>query len=130
MQGPLNILFFEFIRCFPVLLSIYQLNFRYSLHNIPIRVPFCKFLVIVVKRIFKLVFFIFQHLIDLKGKLKTKRYNTMVQSIESKSLGPLAKKQEPLEEVTFSQLNPGVNEGKVVLGKAICSVHSEDSVPL
>merc|ERR1711944_123895 len=31
-----------------------------------------------------------KHLLDLKGKLKTKRYNAMVQSIDSKSLGPLA----------------------------------------
>jgi len=71
------------------------------------------------------------HLLDLKGKLKTKRYNSMVQSIDSKSLGPLAVvgRKDPLEEVTFSELKPGVNEGKVVLGKVICSVHSDDTVP-
>ena len=74
----------------------------------------------------------FQHLIELKGKLKTKRYNAMVQSIDSKSLGHFAAvgRKDPYEEVTFSELNPGVNEGKVILGKVICSVHSEDTVPL
>ena len=56
----------------------------------------------------------------------------MVQSIDSKSLGPLAVvgRKDPLEEVTFSELKPGVNDGKVVLGKVICSVHSDDTVPL
>ena len=78
------------------------------------------------------IFLFFQHLLDLKGKLKTKRYNAMVQSIDSKSLGPLAVvgRKDPLEEVTFSELKPGVNDGKVVLGKVICSVHSDDTVPL
>ena len=75
-----------------------------------------------------------QQLIDMKGKLKTKRYNAMVQSIEaSKGLGPLAScgRKEPLKVVAFSDLSPGIiNEGKVVLGKVICSVHSEDAVPL
>lgn len=72
-----------------------------------------------------------KHLIELKGKLKTKRYNAMVQSIDSKSLGHFAAvgRKDPYEEVTFSELNPGVNEGKVILGKVICSVHSEDTVP-
>ena len=56
----------------------------------------------------------------------------MVQSIDSKSLGHFAVvgRKDLLEEVTFSELNPGVNDGKVVLGKVICSVHSEDTVPL
>jgi len=72
-----------------------------------------------------------KHLIDMKGKLKTKRYNTMVNSIDSKNLGTLTVpgRRESLEEITFSDLCPGTNEGKVVLGKVICSVHSEDTVP-
>jgi len=72
-----------------------------------------------------------KHLIEMKGKLKTKRYNTMVNSIDSKNLGILTVpgRREPLEEVTFSELCPGTNEGKVILGKVICSVHSEETVP-
>jgi hypothetical protein len=56
----------------------------------------------------------------------------MVQSIDSKSLGPLStpSRKEPLKEVTFGNLTTGINEGKVVLGKVICSVHSDESVPL
>ena len=73
-----------------------------------------------------------KHLIEMKGKLKTKRYNAMVNSIDSKNLGTLTVpgRQESLQEVTFTNLCPGVNEGKVILGKVICSVHSEDTVPL
>jgi tetratricopeptide (TPR) repeat protein len=72
-----------------------------------------------------------KQLICLKGKLKTKRFNAMVQSIDSKSLGPLStpSRKEPLKEVTFVNLTTGINEGKVVLGKVICSVHSDESVP-
>ena len=73
-----------------------------------------------------------KHLIEMKGKLKTKRYNSMVNSIDSKNLGSLTVpgRRESLQEVTFTDLCPGINEGKVVLGKVICSVHSEDTVPL
>ena len=39
-------------------------------------------------------------------------------------------RRESLQQVTFTELCPGLNEGKVVLGKVICSVHSEDTVPL
>jgi len=72
-----------------------------------------------------------KHLIEMKGKLKTKRYNTMVNSIDSKNIGVLTVpgRRESLQQVTFSELCPGLNEGKVVLGKVICSVHSEDTVP-
>ena len=56
----------------------------------------------------------------------------MVQSIDGeKSLAPLsAARKSPLKEVTFQELKPGNNEGQVVVGKVICSVHSEDTVPL
>ena len=56
----------------------------------------------------------------------------MVQSIDSeKSLAPISTgRKEPLNEVTFDDLKEGANEGKVVVGKVICSVHSEDTVPL
>ena len=56
----------------------------------------------------------------------------MVQSIEGeKSLAPLSSgRKTPLKEVTFEELKPGINEGQVVVGKVICSVHSEDTVPL
>lgn len=58
----------------------------------------------------------------------------MVQSIDAtKGLGPLAScgRKEPLKVSAFADLTPGIiNEGKVVLGKVICSVHSEDTVPL
>ena len=75
-----------------------------------------------------------KQLIDLKGKLKTKRYNAMVQAIDhSKGLGPLLAiggRKEALKVITFADLCQGTNEAKVVLGKVICSVHSEDTVPL
>ena len=56
----------------------------------------------------------------------------MVQSIDGeKSLAPLSTgRKSPLKEVTFEELKAGNNEGQVVVGKVICSVHSEDTVPL
>ncbi len=68
----------------------------------------------------------------MKGKLKTKRYNSMVQSIDPKNLGPLSvpSRKETLKLINFDDLEVGLNEGKVVLGKVICSVHSEATVPL
>ena len=87
------------------------------------------------------------------GKLKTKRFNSLVDSINSKSLGPFGYKTVSsnsaattnksessdsgtsggstvkLTEIDFADLAAGNNEKKVVLGKVICSVHSEESVP-
>ncbi len=99
-----------------------------------------------------------RNLIDLKGKLKTKRFNSLVDSLSSKSLGPYgggsytgpsrmsaaaaatdsasgsssssSSSTVRLEEVPFSGLKEGLNAEKVTLGRVICSVHSEDQVPL
>ena len=58
----------------------------------------------------------------------------MVQSIDTeKSLAPISAssgRKAPLKEVNFEDLKSGTNEGQVVVGKVICSVHSEDTVPL
>ena len=84
--------------------------------------------------------------------MKTKRFNCLVDSLTSKSLGPYgggsysgptrtfpsadgsSNKPETttvsLSEVPFSELKEGLNAEKVTLGRVICSVHSEEEVPL
>ena len=103
-----------------------------------------------------------QHLLECKGKLKNKKFNTLVNdlappsssdsSLSSKHLGPFVnsvvaanqgKGSKGYSQIDFADLiedSPSSNssdsssaksnnEGKVILGKVICSVHSEQSVP-
>ncbi|XP_071452469.1 tetratricopeptide repeat protein 5-like [Hetaerina americana] len=78
-----------------------------------------------------------QELIASKGKLKGKKLQSLIQAIDEKQLGPyqcgtfLSSGNETvkIEHVQLSQLNPGVNPEKVILGKVVCSVVSEDGVP-
>ena len=102
-----------------------------------------------------------QHLLECKGKLKNKKFNTLINdlgpppssesTIPNKHLGPLVnsvvaanqgKGSKGYSQIDFADLvedtlssNSGDNniksnnEGKVILGKVICSVHSEQSVP-
>lgn len=79
-------------------------------------------------------------LMDAKGKLKTKRFNQLVDSLDSaKGLGPYGGGSYAgpsggaavrLEEAAFGDLAEGLNAGKVALGRVICSVHSDETVPL
>ncbi|KAH0811463.1 hypothetical protein GEV33_011329 [Tenebrio molitor] len=58
-------------------------------------------------------------------------------SIDSKQLGPYGggsytsshNQTVKLNEVSLSHLKPGLNEEEVVLGKVVCTVQNEDSVP-
>ena len=75
-------------------------------------------------------------LIELKGKLKVKKFNSLVDSLKSGSeqslLGPYgggAFKSVSLNQTTFADLQEGLNSEKVVVGKVICSVHTADEVP-
>lgn len=60
------------------------------------------------------------------------------QSIDSRQLGPFAGgiytsstgQTIKLAEIALNELKSGLNEEKVVLGKVVCSVHNEDTVPL
>ncbi|GFG36093.1 hypothetical protein Cfor_03666 [Coptotermes formosanus] len=77
-----------------------------------------------------------QELVALKGKVKAKKLQQMVQSIESKQLGPYEggcytakNKTVTLEPVALKKLQLGINLEKVVLGKVVCSVHDDDVVP-
>lgn len=77
------------------------------------------------------------NLIELKGKLKAKKVSSMIESILPKHLGPYGggEYKSPsgvavnLKHVDFSQLEDGLNKESVILGKVICSVHTEESVP-
>ncbi|PSN54645.1 Tetratricopeptide repeat protein 5 [Blattella germanica] len=77
-----------------------------------------------------------QELVLNKGKLKGKRLQQMVQSINAKQLGPYTggsytsgKDTVKLEQVSLKQLQTGVNPEKVVLGKVVCSIQDDDAVP-
>ena len=82
-----------------------------------------------------------QQLLETRGKLKVKKFNSLVESMQgdqkvAQMLGPYGPKarsasgSKVFEESDFEGLVEGVNAGKVTLGKVICSVHSEESVPL
>ncbi|CAH1370334.1 hypothetical protein MTP99_011911 [Tenebrio molitor] len=76
-------------------------------------------------------------LVTTNGKMKAKRLQQILQSIDSKQLGPYGggsytsshNQTVKLNEVSLSHLKPGLNEEKVVLGKVVCTVQNEDSVP-
>lgn len=76
-------------------------------------------------------------LIKHKGKLKAKKLTQLVESIDEKQLGPYKGgsylhhngTKVPLRLLPFSQLQPGLNSETVVLGRVICSVHTENTVP-
>ena len=83
-----------------------------------------------------------QSLIEMKGKLKTKRFNALVDSLNNSSsnhLGPYGGGKfsssrgvsVALSEIkAFGDLAEGINEEKVAVGKVTCSVHSDEAVPL
>ncbi|XP_075235210.1 tetratricopeptide repeat protein 5-like isoform X2 [Lycorma delicatula] len=76
-------------------------------------------------------------MIENKGKLKIKKINSLLQGLDNKHLGPYdgglytaASGQScRLELIHISQLKDGLNSEKVIIGKVICSVNDEDSVP-
>ncbi|KAG5892233.1 hypothetical protein JTB14_022298 [Gonioctena quinquepunctata] len=78
-----------------------------------------------------------KELVSTSGKMKAKRLNQILQSIDSKQLGPYnggsytssSGQKVDLKECTVADLKSSVNEEKVVLGKVVCSVRNEDTVP-
>ncbi|XP_063831729.1 tetratricopeptide repeat protein 5-like [Ostrinia nubilalis] len=78
-------------------------------------------------------------LVRTRGKLKGKKIQQMVQSIDKKMLGPYtpgtfhtfgARKSVTLDVTPIDSLQEGANEGKVLLARVIGSIHSESAVPL
>lgn len=78
-----------------------------------------------------------QRLINSKGQLKKKKLQHHIQSISLNHLGPYKgghykDRNGPsfkLEEIPFSQLQDGPNLEKVIIGKVVCNVSSDDPVP-
>ncbi|KAK3579170.1 hypothetical protein CHS0354_022707 [Potamilus streckersoni] len=76
-------------------------------------------------------------LMDAKGKIKGKRLQTMVQSPRESDLGPYkggsytshSGKTVKLERCTLSRLKTELNAEKVVVGRVVCSIPSDDPVP-
>uniref|UniRef100_A0A1B6KVA8 Tetratricopeptide repeat protein 5 OB fold domain-containing protein n=1 Tax=Graphocephala atropunctata TaxID=36148 RepID=A0A1B6KVA8_9HEMI len=76
-------------------------------------------------------------LVQSRGRLKAKKLQTFLQSIEPKQLGPYEGGQYTapnsqsvkLRLQPLSSLQSGVNCELVVLGKVICSVRNDDYVP-
>nr|CAH7754099.1 unnamed protein product [Callosobruchus chinensis] len=79
-----------------------------------------------------------QEFVISSGKMKAKRLQQLLQTIDSKQLGPYyggsytsttGKQTVRLDACKLSDLKAGVNAEKVVLGKVVCSVRNEDVVP-
>ncbi|CAH1159927.1 unnamed protein product [Phaedon cochleariae] len=75
--------------------------------------------------------------VSTSGKMKAKRLTQILQSIDSRLLGPYNGgsytssngQTVKLEDVKLDDLKAGTNEEKVVVGKVVCSVRNEDTVP-
>ncbi|EDO28529.1 predicted protein, partial [Nematostella vectensis] len=71
------------------------------------------------------------------GKLKTKRLQSMVNSLGEAELGPYsggsytsaAGKTVDLDYTTLDKLTPEINAGKVVVGRMVGSVQMDDPLP-
>ncbi|XP_017768479.1 PREDICTED: tetratricopeptide repeat protein 5-like [Nicrophorus vespilloides] len=76
-------------------------------------------------------------MVSSSGKMKSKKLQQLLQSVNSKLLGPYSGgsystpngQSVTLQEVTVNELIGGFNEEKVVLGKVVCSVYNEETVP-
>ncbi|KAG8509746.1 Tetratricopeptide repeat protein 5, partial [Galemys pyrenaicus] len=76
-------------------------------------------------------------LLDSKGKVKTKKLQSMLGSLRSAHLGPCGDgryqsasgQKMTLELKPLSTLQPGINSGAVVLGKVVFSLTTEEKVP-
>jgi len=76
-------------------------------------------------------------LLELRGKLKAKKLAQLMDSVATSQLGPYANgsylhhsgTKVKLEAKLFSRLQPGLNSETVVVGRVICSVHTENTVP-
>ncbi|CAK6432432.1 unnamed protein product [Pipistrellus nathusii] len=76
-------------------------------------------------------------LLESKGKVKTKKLQSMLGSLRPAHLGPCGDgryqsasgQKVTLELKPLSALQPGVNSGAVVLGKVVFSLTSEEKVP-
>lgn len=78
-----------------------------------------------------------QDLISQKGRVKNKKLQTFIKNINpekhlghfQKLSGDKADGEATLKHVPLSELRPGLNENKVVLGVVVCSVLNEELVP-
>lgn len=84
---------------------------------------------------------IYGYVVVLKGKLSVKKLQSMANSLNSSSsdLGPCASDglfklpsgaTVSLTPCFLDQLSPGVNAGKIIIGKVVCSFNIEDAVSL
>ncbi|XP_059140737.1 tetratricopeptide repeat protein 5-like [Physella acuta] len=78
-----------------------------------------------------------QRMIDLKGKMRAKKMDSLVKSLVDREVAQYQScqyintsgKTVALTYCKLSDLQPKVNEGKIVLGKVVCSINSNDPVP-
>ncbi|XP_072024550.1 tetratricopeptide repeat protein 5-like [Amphiura filiformis] len=76
-------------------------------------------------------------LVEAKGKLKNKKLHQLTSSIKESCLGPYSGgsytspngKTVKLKHVQLSSLDEGLNAEKVVVGRVVCSVASEEPIP-
>lgn len=78
-------------------------------------------------------------LIKTKGKIKNKKLQQMIQTLDIKLLGPFGltdkvhtfgkRRDVKVDRCRIDELKEGINEGKVILGRVIGSVYTENVVP-
>ncbi|XP_038218974.1 tetratricopeptide repeat protein 5-like [Zerene cesonia] len=77
-------------------------------------------------------------LLRTRGKIKCKRLANMLQAVDKKMLGDYtpgsfvtigSRRDVILEQVRIDALQEGANENKVILGRVVGSIHSENAVP-
>ncbi|XP_059484275.1 tetratricopeptide repeat protein 5-like [Neocloeon triangulifer] len=76
-----------------------------------------------------------QHLVSTHGKQRPKKLHTMLKGLSLKHLGPYEENAVSSGEgkvsftlVALKDLEEGLNKDKVILGKVVSGLHSEDSV--
>ncbi|KAH9515620.1 Tetratricopeptide repeat protein 5 [Bulinus truncatus] len=78
-----------------------------------------------------------QKMITLKGKIKTKKLHTFMKQLVERELPQYKSVQSSningqnvsLTYCKLSELQPKVNEGKIVVGKVVCTINSGNPVP-
>lgn len=72
-----------------------------------------------------------EEMISTKGKLKSKKFQALIEGIQKSDLGPYAegfrteKEKVDLVQCNLKDLQPGLNQNKVLVGKVICTLQAK-----
>lgn len=74
----------------------------------------------------------------MQGKLKPKKLDRMLSTLTHRDLGPYGSGSYTspsgvsidLQHISVSELEPEINSNKVIVGRVVCSVDTNTTVPL